>query len=70
MVVLAEEHPLVRNVVRRANRAPSIAAFEAALVVCCSIHRNLLNGVNCLFTAHTLVSGSGEEAGNLGCVLF
>ncbi|KAG6436292.1 hypothetical protein SASPL_101186 [Salvia splendens] len=32
VVVFAEEHTLMRNVVRWAYRAPSVAAFEAALV--------------------------------------
>ena len=46
VVVFAEEHTLMRNVVRWAYSAPSVAAFEAALVVCSPIHSNLLTQIH------------------------
>ena len=41
VVVLAVQLPLVRNVVRRADGAPSMAALEAALVVHSVINSDL-----------------------------
>jgi hypothetical protein len=41
VVVLAVELPLVRDVVRRADGASSMAALEAALVVHGVVHGNL-----------------------------
>lgn len=41
VVMLAVEFPLVYYVARWANSATAIGAFEAAPVVCSSIHRNL-----------------------------
>lgn len=43
VVVLAVESALMRNVVRWADRTPSMCAFEAHLVVRSTIHRNLLS---------------------------
>lgn len=41
VVVLAVESSLVRNIVRRADRTPSMAALETALVVRSPIYRHL-----------------------------
>ena len=41
VVVFAVQPTLMRNVVGWAYRAPSMGAFETALVICCSIHGNL-----------------------------
>lgn len=41
VMVFAVEPPLVRDVVRRADRAPSMGALEAALVISSSIYSNL-----------------------------
>ena len=45
VVVLAVEPSLVRNVVRWADRAPSMAALEAALMVRSSVYRHLSFGI-------------------------
>ena len=41
VVVLAVESSLMRNIVRRADRTPSMAALETALVVRSPIYRHL-----------------------------
>jgi hypothetical protein len=47
VVVLAEELALVRDVIRRADGAPSMAAFEAALVVHSVVHSDLQSWCGC-----------------------
>lgn len=70
VVVLAEELALVRDVIRRADGAPSMAAFEAALVVHGVIDSNPLNWIDCLVASKTFLSGASKCARDFNSILI
>lgn len=70
VVVLAVELPLVRDVVRRADGASSMAALEAALVVHNVVHSNPLNWIDCLAASNTLLPGASEGARDFSSILI
>lgn len=63
--MFAVKSSLVSNIVRRADRASSMAAFEATFMVWSSIHSNLFCWINSVITAKTFISGSTKHASNL-----
>ena len=69
MMVLAEELPLVRDVIRRADGASSMAALEAALVVHGVIDSNPLNWIDCLVASNTFLSGASKCARDFNSIL-
>jgi hypothetical protein len=69
VVVLAVELPLVRDVVRRADGASSMAALEAALVIHCVVDGNPLNWIDCLAASNTFLSGASKGTGDFNSIL-
>ena len=62
MMVLAVELPLMRDVIRRADGASSMAALEAALVIHSVIDSDPLNWIDCLVASNTFLSGASKCA--------
>lgn len=61
VVVLAVESSLMRNVVRRADRTPSMAALETALVVRSPVYCHLFSWIDSILAAKAFISGSPKH---------
>lgn len=70
VVVFAVEPPLMCDVVGWADRTPAMGAFETALVICSSIHGDLLSRIDSILTAHAFISGSRKHARHFICYGF
>lgn len=70
VMMLAVEFPLMGNIIGRANSATSMAALEAAPMICSAVYRNLLSWINGLIASHTFISGAHKFVGDFLCILI